>query len=409
VGVAKALFVGTTANIAGVLSTTSPNITTSITTPSTSFDLINATATTLNLAGAATAVNVGAATGTMTVANTTLAAKAITASTTLGVTGAATLSSTLTYGGVTLTNAVTGTGKMVLSASPTLTGTIAGASLSLSSLTSGRVPYATTAGLLTDAANMAYDGNTLTLKSDTTVPTLSVLSNSGTPNLRLGSQGNTAVYWQIGRDNVTTGDFIVANQTSEKMRIDSSGNMFVGATSGFTGSKFYVAGVAGASNGNGIFGVASTTTGDTAYPVALFSKFDGTTNTSAVFIRFSISANSAASGQINANGVSAAAFGSWSDRRLKENITELPSQLANIMALRPVEFDYIESEGGGHQIGFIAQDVQEIYPDLVGERSDGMLTLTDMNKNDARLIKCIQEQQALITALTARITALENK
>jgi hypothetical protein len=82
--------------------------------------LINATATTLNLGGAATAVNVGAATGTMTVANTTLAAKAITASTTLGVTGAATLSSTLNYGGVTLTNAVTGTGKMVLDTSPTL-------------------------------------------------------------------------------------------------------------------------------------------------------------------------------------------------------------------------------------------------------------------------------------------------
>lgn len=120
VGIAKALYVGTTANIAGVLSTTSPNITTSITTPSTSFDLINATATTLNLGGAATTFNVGAATGTMTVANTTLAAKAITASTTLGVTGAATLSSTLTYGGVTLTNAVTGTGKMVLDTSPTL-------------------------------------------------------------------------------------------------------------------------------------------------------------------------------------------------------------------------------------------------------------------------------------------------
>jgi len=91
VGVAKALFVGTTANIAGVLSTTSPNITTSITTPSTSFDLINATATTLNLGGAATAVNVGAATGTMTVANTTFAAKAITASTTLSVTGVTTV------------------------------------------------------------------------------------------------------------------------------------------------------------------------------------------------------------------------------------------------------------------------------------------------------------------------------
>jgi hypothetical protein len=41
----------------------------------------------------------------------------------LAVTGATTLSSALTYGGVALSNAVTGTGNMVLSASPTLTGT----------------------------------------------------------------------------------------------------------------------------------------------------------------------------------------------------------------------------------------------------------------------------------------------
>jgi hypothetical protein len=49
--------------------------------------------------------------------------------------------------------------------------------------------------------------------------------------LRLGSQGNAAVYWQIGRDNLTTGDFIFANQTSEKMRIAGGGNLLVGVTS----------------------------------------------------------------------------------------------------------------------------------------------------------------------------------
>ena len=45
-------------------------------------------------------------------------------------------------------NAITGTGNVVMSASPTLTGTVAGASLQLSSLTSGRVTYTTTSGLL---------------------------------------------------------------------------------------------------------------------------------------------------------------------------------------------------------------------------------------------------------------------
>jgi len=63
----------------------------------------NTVSTTLNLGGAATAVNIGAATGTATVANTTLAAKAITASTTLAVTGTSTLT-----GAVTATAGVTG-------------------------------------------------------------------------------------------------------------------------------------------------------------------------------------------------------------------------------------------------------------------------------------------------------------
>ncbi|MEK7154552.1 MAG: helix-turn-helix domain-containing protein, partial [Patescibacteria group bacterium] len=48
---------------------TSPAITTSLTTPSTTFALINTTATTVNFAGAATALNLGAATGTTTIAN----------------------------------------------------------------------------------------------------------------------------------------------------------------------------------------------------------------------------------------------------------------------------------------------------------------------------------------------------
>jgi trimeric autotransporter adhesin len=93
-------------------------------------------------------------------------------------------------------------------------------------------------------------------------------------------------------------------------------------------------------------------------------------------------------GSITANGVSAATFTAYSDINLKENIVDLPSQLDNIMALRPVEFDFKGYEPGeGHQIGFIAQEVQEIYPDLVGEGTDGMLTLSDMNK-----IKCIHSK-----------------
>jgi hypothetical protein len=68
----------TSAELAGVISDetgsgvlvfgTSPAITTSLTTASTSFDLVNTTATTVNFAGAATNVNIGNASGTVTVA-----------------------------------------------------------------------------------------------------------------------------------------------------------------------------------------------------------------------------------------------------------------------------------------------------------------------------------------------------
>jgi hypothetical protein len=61
--------------------------------------LFNTNLTTVNAFGAATTVSIGAATGTLTVANTTLAAKAITASTTLGVTGITTLTGALNANG----------------------------------------------------------------------------------------------------------------------------------------------------------------------------------------------------------------------------------------------------------------------------------------------------------------------
>ena len=80
------------------------------------------------------------------------------------------------------------------------------------------------------------------------------------------------------------------------------------------------------------------------------------------------------------------------------------------MALRPVEFDYLESYGGGHQIGFIAQEMQQVYPDVIAEDAseEKILSITGWSKTEARLVKAIQEQQTLITALAARITALES-
>jgi hypothetical protein len=222
------------------------------------------------------------------------------------------------------------------------------------------------------------------------------LGSAAAPSITFSGDTNTGIF-SPGADRIGFAEGGV--QVGE---FDASGNLLIGTTSA-TG-KFTVSGNPNAAR---VAAVMSNTASDVGNAALLVSKFDNVTTTSQAFVAFAVNNNAVACGQINANGASSAAFGAYSDRRLKENISDLPSQLNNILALRPVEFDYIESEGGGHQIGFIAQEVQSVYPDLIGERADGMLTLTDLNKNDARLIKAIQEQQAMIEELKAKVAALE--
>ena len=188
---------------------------------------------------------------------------------------------------------------------------------------------------------------------------------------------------------------------TERMRIDSSGNLLVGTTSTTNIAKLtsYSPGVAA------IFAVTNTSLLST--PVLQLSKTDNNSTTSNTFVQFLINGFAGGSGQINANGGASAAFGSFSDARLKENITELPNQLANILALKPSEFDY--KDGLGHQIGFIAQEMKEVYPDVVGEGTDGMLIITGWSKTEARLVKAIQELKAIIDTQQEQINSLLGK
>jgi len=238
-------------------------------------------------------------------------------------------------------------------------------------------------------------------------------------NSATAATGNASLISFTGPSNVNAvygvvqnasgyGDFVwagYAGSFSEKMRLDSSGNLLVGQTSGTS----YKLSLKTSSASQSAIGTAGTS-GDTAFQSILITKFDNDSTTSQNFIQFQINDGGANCGKITANGANTAAFGSTSDQRVKENIAELPSQLANIMALRPVEFDYLESYGGGHQIGFIAQEIQQVYPDVIStdDSSEKIMSITGWSKTEARLVKAIQEQQALITQLTARITALES-
>lgn len=188
---------------------------------------------------------------------------------------------------------------------------------------------------------------------------------------------------------------------SERMRIDRRGRVGMGNSS--VGSSLDVYNVESASIYTAFF--YSTVAGDVAKAAVAIGKKDNNSTTSQIFMLFAMNSAGTGSGQINANGASQAAFGSFSDIRLKENITDLPPQLDKLLALRPVEFDY--KDGSGHQIGFIAQEVEQIYPDLIGTAQDGMLTLSGLGKNESRLIKSIQELNDKITQLESRIRILE--
>ena len=185
-----------------------------------------------------------------------------------------------------------------------------------------------------------------------------------------------------------------ASTDTEAGRFDASGNLLVGTTTNTNVSRIFSRGTA-TSSALALQGAS----GDVALAQLTVGKFDNDTTTSQIFVRFTINDNSGGSGQINANGASQAAFGTFSDSRLKENIVSLPSQLANILSLRPVEFDY--KDGSGHQIGFVAQEIQKVYSDTVGEQ-DGFLTVTGWSKTEARLVSAIKE-------LAAKVQALESK
>jgi hypothetical protein len=72
------------------------------------------------------------------------------------------------------------------------------------------------------------------------------------------------------------------------------------------------------------------------------------------------------------------AYGSPSDKRLKENIKPIESALDKVMDLQGVTFNWKKSDSIldiKEDIGFIAQDVKEVIPELVRENENGMLSM----------------------------------
>jgi hypothetical protein len=113
---------------------------------------------------------------------------------------------------------------------------------------------------------------------------------------------------------------------------------------------------------------------------------------------------------LNANN----SYGGISDVKVKENIVDATAKLANIMQVKVRNYNLIGETT--KQIGVVAQELETVFPSMVDETSDRDAEGNDLGTTTKSvkysvfvpmLIKAIQEQQAIITELTNRITALE--
>ena len=101
-----------------------------------------------------------------------------------------------------------------------------------------------------------------------------------------------------------------------------------------------------------------------------------------------------------------------SDARLKNNIVPVQDALSTITKLRAVEYDKKQSleatDYKYHEMGFIAQELQQVLPQLVQEGSDANKTLSvNYTALIPLLVKALQEQQLTLQAQQAEINQLK--
>jgi hypothetical protein len=196
--------------------------------------------------------------------------------------------------------------------------------------------------------------------------------------------------------------------STERMRIDASGNVSIGGYTPGLGTRLAMYG--------GIRFLTTETAANTYTGIGSIASDTVSISTSGTE-RMSIGtsgvvtiANLAGAGSRAVNASATGVLSAASDSRLKQEVpTASIAGLAEIMQLRPVAYkwlDDIENRGddAAVELGFFADEAKDIIPSAAPMGTDGYYGFYD-RAVIAALTKAVQEQQAIITALEARLTA----
>ena len=170
---------------------------------------------------------------------------------------------------------------------------------------------------------------------------------------------------------------VFVNNTTESMRIDSSGNLLVNRTSQFTAGQY-----------SADFG-GNTSRG------ATYNNTDG--NGGANFVSFGTTGTVIGTiSQVSTTGV---LYNTTSDQRLKENIQDAESASALIDSLQVRQFDW-KSDNSHQRYGFVAQELVIVAPESVYQPNDPEeMMAVDYSKLVPMLVKEIQSLRKRLTAL----------
>ena len=96
-----------------------------------------------------------------------------------------------------------------------------------------------------------------------------------------------------------------------------------------------------------------------------------------------------------------------SSRQFKHNIEDINDKSSHILDLRPVTFAYNNDESETTQYGLIAEEVAEIFPDIVSRNKDGEVESVQYHVLPVLLLNEMKKQNVVIQNLMKRIKTLE--